>query len=405
MASIHTRAGTGVAERPARVSGPVESPAVSLALLDALPGGVALLAAPGLRVVYLNRAFRGMVPPPEVEPLGRTLDEAWPRAEGLLARRPLREALEAGRPIRLERVGGLSPDGVPRTLSLQLSPVDLGGPALLIMAADATGMSDALRRAEDGERRAERHAAEIDALFRSSEDLLRMLSHDVRTPLTVVLNHAELLRRSPDAAPEEIARRAGAIATSARRIASMVSDLVDMTQLEIGQVRLAPRRLAFREFALELRGRLAGAVAAERVDVEAAPGDTVVADPDRIERVLVNLLSNALKYAPADTRVTLAGRAEPDSFVIAVGDRGPGIPADQLPHIFDRFYRAPATAEKPGLGLGLHVARLLTEAHGGRIEVESTAGQGSTFRVILPQRAGAEGEREPAPTAAPAPRP
>jgi signal transduction histidine kinase len=395
VASIQAYMDDGVPKREAQA--PLEGPPGSHALravLDALPGGVALLVGLELRVAYLNRAYRAMVPPREAEPLGHTVDEVWPSAEGMPGRAFLLDALEAGRPTRLEGVGGQSPDGRARTFSLQLSPLDLGGAAvLLIMATETTEVFDAIRRAEEGERRAERHAAALDAVFRSREDLLRMLSHDVRTPLTVVLNHAELLGRSPDADPAEIARRAGAIATSARRIAAMVSDLVDMTQLEAGQVRLAPRRLAFREFALELRGRLAGAVAAERVDVEAAPGDAVVADPDRLERVLVNLLSNALKYAPAETRVALTGRAERGAFVISVRDHGPGIPDDQLPRIFERFYRAPATAEKPGLGLGLHVARLLTEAHGGRIEVESRAGEGATFRVILPDRDGADEER------------
>jgi signal transduction histidine kinase len=389
VASIHmwTEPGAPGRQGLTPLGDPIESHAVLRAVLDSLPGGVALLVGPDLRVAYLNRSYRAMVPHPEPEPLGQTVDEVWPGEEGFLASALFHDALEAGRPTRLERVSRRDPDGRTRTFSLQLMPLELGDlAALLLLAAETTEMSDAVRRAEEGERRAERHVAELDAVSRSREDLLRMLSHDLRTPLTVVLTHAELLGRSPGADPVDIARRAGAIATSARRIAAMVSDLVDMTQLEAGQVRLAPRVLPFRDFVLELRGRLAGAVAADRVDVEAAPGDAVVADPDRLERVLVNLLTNALKYAPPETRVGLTARSEPGAFVITVRDHGPGIPPDELPHIFQRFYRARSATEKPGIGLGLYVARLLTEAHGGRIEVESRAGEGTTFRVVLPQR-------------------
>lgn len=378
--------GPALGSDPLRLD-PVEPQPMLGAVLDALPGGIALLVGPELRVAYLNRAYRATIPHPEQEPLGHTLDEVWPSAEGFLGSALFRDALEAGRPTRLEPVSWRHPDGRTRTFCLQLTPLELAGvPTLLLVATETTEVSEAVRRAEEGARRAERHAADLEAVFRSREDLLRMLSHDVRTPLTVVLTQAELLRRGPETEPEEIARRAGAIATSARRISAMVSDLLDMTLLENGPIRLAPRVLAFRGFALELCARLAGAVAVERVDVEVEEDDAVTADPDRLERVLVNLLTNALKFAPAETRVTLAGRSGPEDFVVTVRDRGPGVPPDELPRLFQRFYRARGAAGKPGIGLGLYVARLLTEAHGGRIEVESRAGEGTTFRVILPHR-------------------
>jgi signal transduction histidine kinase len=111
----------------------------------------------------------------------------------------------------------------------------------------------------------------------------------------------------------------------------------------------------------------------------------VLADPDRLERILMNLLTNALKYSAPGTPVTVALARRDGQVVTAVSDQGPGIPPDELPHLFERYYRARETRErKEGLGLGLYITKGLVEAHGGRLWVESQVGKGSTFSFSLP---------------------
>ena len=100
--------------------------------------------------------------------------------------------------------------------------------------------------------------------------------------------------------------------------------------------------------------------------------------------MLVNLLDNALKYSPASEEVVLSAEAAPGGIAVAVADRGPGIAKDDLEHVFDRFFRTKDARRKEGLGLGLYITALMVRAHGGRIDVESAPGQGSTFRVFLP---------------------
>ncbi len=135
----------------------------------------------------------------------------------------------------------------------------------------------------------------------------------------------------------------------------------------------------------ELLDRLRGGLAVDRVRLAFAPAlPRVLADPARLERVLVNLLSNALKYSPPESEVVLGAAPAPEGVAIAVTDRGVGIAPEDQAHIFDRFFRARGARRPEGLGLGLYIARLLVEAHGGTVSAESGLGQGSTFRVVLP---------------------
>ena len=110
----------------------------------------------------------------------------------------------------------------------------------------------------------------------------------------------------------------------------------------------------------------------------------VAADYDRLERIILNLLSNALKYSPDGSPVTIRAHRQENTIVIAIADQGSGIPPEEQAHIFDRFYRVKAERKAEGIGLGLYITRLLVEAHGGRIWVESQPGQGSVFSFTLP---------------------
>jgi signal transduction histidine kinase len=245
----------------------------------------------------------------------------------------------------------------------------------------------ALARERDAREEATVWARELIRAEEYRADLFRMLSHDVRTPLTVLVNQAALLgRRAPT--PEAL-RSAEIVSTSAHRIAGMIDDLADAMHLEAGAIPLAKRAIDFAAFAVELRDRLSATLPVERVQVDPAPGlPPVHADPARLERIVVNLLANALKYAPAGSPVRLEARASDGEVVVTVRDVGPGIAPEDLPRIFERFYRSEQANGTAGLGLGLYICRKLVDAHGGRIWVDSARGAGSAFHVALPVATG-----------------
>ncbi len=220
------------------------------------------------------------------------------------------------------------------------------------------------------------------------EDVLRAVSHDLRNPLAVVQGQAQLLLRALDKAGLTGAERksADAILTTAKRMNVMIQDLVDAARQEAGVLQLSRQPVDMRAAILDLVSRLAATLDTGRIRIE-APEDLprASADPTRLDRILTNLLSNALKYSTPGSEVTVSLRRGDGTVITEVSDRGPGIPPEELPHLFQRYYRAPAARAQPeGLGLGLYITRMLVEAHGGRIWAASQVGVGSTFSFSLP---------------------
>ncbi len=219
------------------------------------------------------------------------------------------------------------------------------------------------------------------------QDLVHAVSHDLRTPLQTVQLHAEHLSRLMESgAPgEQGPRSAAVIAQCARQMGAMIGDLVEFVRLGSGQVNPAKEPLALGAFVAELLDRTRGIIDAARVHVD-IPADlpSVLADPSHLERILVNLLSNGLKYSTPDTALALAAHRAGAEVAVSVTDRGPGIAPEDLPHVFERFYRTRSARKTEGLGLGLYITKSLVEAQGGTIGVESKPGEGSTFYVNLP---------------------
>jgi len=212
------------------------------------------------------------------------------------------------------------------------------------------------------------------------EDLLRGVSHDLRTPLTTVLLHAQRLAKHADA---DVRRRADSIITAGRRMDALISDLVESARLEADQIQLSPRPLALGPFVEELLSR-SPALGLGRVRLTADAQAVALADPERIERAVANLLSNALKYSPPDSPVRVCVARAGSEVEIAITDQGEGIPAEELPRLFGRYWRSRRANSVEGTGLGLYITRLLVEAHGGHVRAESALGAGSTFRLTLP---------------------
>ncbi len=224
-------------------------------------------------------------------------------------------------------------------------------------------------------------------LQRQRDDILRAVSHDLRNPLAAVLGRAQLLQRqlAQTGAGERERKSIEAIIVGAQRMNVMIQDLVDAARQEAGQLELSRQPVDLPAFARDLLARQAEVLETGRIAVEAeADLPPVQADAGRLERILVNLLSNALKYSQPGTPVTVRLARAGDMVVTSVTDRGRGIAPEDVPRLFQRYFRAEAGRGREGVGLGLYITRTLVEAHGGRIWVESEPGRGSTFSFSLP---------------------
>ena len=225
--------------------------------------------------------------------------------------------------------------------------------------------------------------AEID---RAKSAFVAIASHELRTPLTALQGFSELLalRR---VAPEEVARFGRIMHGEARRLGRIVSDLLDLSRIEQG---LAP---ALRRTTVDVPALVADVVEVLRraapahpIEVDCPPGlPPLDADPDALERVLTNLVGNAVKYSPPGSLVSVRARRRGAGVALAVEDRGRGIPAAALGRVFEPYYRAPdAVPAARGAGIGLAVVKALVEAHGGTVYLESAPGVGTAVTVVLP---------------------
>ncbi len=227
---------------------------------------------------------------------------------------------------------------------------------------------------------------------RSRDEVLRIVAHDLRSPLQVIsLSAQALLRRLPeesraDRKPLDTIQRAVARATH------LIQDLLDVARMEAGRISVErrPEQLApLLKEALELHRAIAEARSIQLMISIPEDGPSILADRDRLLQIFSNLLGNALKFTPEGGQIALRVEQAGDVVRFSVSDTGPGIPAESLPHIFNPFWQG-RERRKEGAGLGLAIVKGLVEAHGGHIWVESKPGVGSTFFFTLPIVAQAE---------------
>ncbi|MHB0936881.1 MAG: sensor histidine kinase [Armatimonadota bacterium] len=228
---------------------------------------------------------------------------------------------------------------------------------------------------------------ELRQLEEQERRLLNTVAHDLRAPATIITGQLEFLLEllAPHAASELAQASIDALQRAVRRMSQMIDDLTEAAQLETGEIQLQRKPVSLAAWLPQFLQQNRTVLATERMHLDLPEHlPPVSADPRRLERILLNLLDNALKYSPPDTAVQISACQQNHEVVIAVADQGQGIPPEDMPHIFDRFYRASHQRKGVGIGLGLYITKALVEAHGGRIWVESELGRGSTFSFTLP---------------------
>jgi two-component system sensor histidine kinase KdpD len=292
------------------------------------------------------------------------------------------DTLPGSSALYLPLVGSKGPIGVlavrPTLATRFLDPEQLH---LLEILANQTAL--ALERARLAEEAQQAHISVETERMRNA--ILSSVSHDLRTPLATITGAASGLLEEKDqigpAARHELAK---SIYHEAQRLDHLVRNLLDMTRLESGAVHLQKEWHPFEEIVGAALIRLEGRLNAHHVQTNFHPDlPLVLVDGVLMEQVMINLLENALKFAPPSTAIELTATGSDQELAFEIADRGPGIPAGDEQRIFDKFYRA-GSAREGGVGLGLTICRGIIEAHGGQIWVEKRPGGGALFRFRLP---------------------
>ncbi|MGD9037931.1 MAG: ATP-binding protein [Syntrophobacterales bacterium] len=243
---------------------------------------------------------------------------------------------------------------------------------------------------------------ELDRLAKTLNDMLRRLddafhqmrqfsadaSHELQTPLTILKGEMEVALRS-QRSPEEYQGVLKSGLEEIDRINHLVDGLLLLARADAGVLRLDLRPVELKELVQEICDQMKLVADDHSISLHPSVLETVsvLADQEHLRRLLLNLVDNAIKYTPAGGNVTLSLQSEKDWVALRISDTGIGLSKDEQQLIFSRFHRATETRsrDEKGVGLGLSIARSIAEAHGGKIQVESTPGQGSTFTVLLPQ--------------------
>jgi signal transduction histidine kinase len=232
-------------------------------------------------------------------------------------------------------------------------------------------------------------AEELEAASRSKDEFLSIVSHELRTPLNVVMGWAHVLKQC-QLDREQVARAVAAIERNTAAQVALVNDLLDVRQMIAGRVTLAVEAADLVQVVLDSSEALRPAADAKRISLEvraSGAAEPVLIDPARIRQIVWNLVSNAVKFCDEGARIDVACEMGASTARITVADTGPGISAELLPHIFERFMQGDQSSTRAhgGLGLGLAIVRHLTALHGGTVSAASPGvGAGATFTVLLP---------------------
>jgi signal transduction histidine kinase len=227
--------------------------------------------------------------------------------------------------------------------------------------------------------------ASLEQAYAAQQRFVSDASHELRAPLTAIQGNLELLEDRPNLATSDRQEAVGEAAREARRMSTLVADLLALARADAG-VSVRRERVELDRVLLETMGEARHLARGQRLEVGALEPAIINGDTDRLKQLLLILIDNALKYTPAVGQITLGLRHRDAIVEIAVEDTGIGIPEADLPHVFERFYRAdPARSRDPGgTGLGLSIAQWIAHQHDGDIRLSSRVGSGTTAIVRLP---------------------
>ncbi len=228
-------------------------------------------------------------------------------------------------------------------------------------------------------------AVSLTRQYESQLSFLAAVAHDLRNPLGALKMSASILSSDRKLPPETVSNLVSVIDRQVHALDRMVGDLLDTSRIEAGHLELRITECDLRAVARDAFD-LFNLASQEHQLMLRVPNRPVIVqcDPLRIQQVLNNLVSNAIKYSPSETKIELTLEDDEQGVRLQVSDEGVGIAQDDLPYIFEPFRRTKTSKDEvPGVGLGLSVAQRIVRAHGGRIHVESEVGKGSTFRVTL----------------------
>ena len=286
------------------------------------------------------------------------------------------------------------------------APVPVSGPSeVRQLALTLSRMTSSIR---DLVRREQHARQEAEAASRTKDDFLATLSHELRTPLNAILGWASILSRT-DRDRSRVMHAVRVIERNARMQSQMIEELLDVSRIASGRVRLnlssVPIAAAIDAAFESVRptAEAKGVVLVKRIEVEAT---SVLADPRRLQQIIWNLLSNAVRFTPGGGEVTVTARGRDNGVEIVVSDTGSGIAPEFLPHVFDRFRQGDSSTTRAhgGLGLGLAIVHDLLAMHGGTVRADSLGeGHGTTFTVWLPETGSVAVDDADAPGSGPAP--
>ncbi|HLL10810.1 MAG TPA: response regulator [Rubrivivax sp.] len=382
VATVQALVRTRVAEEAMR-----HSEAKFKALYAQAPNGIGLLDEEG-RFTDANPSMLKLLDRSLGEVVGRPLTDFVAPEQTAQARELLDSASAS---VVNSEFPVLTGAGREVTIGWALSPqVQPGVNMLLATDQSARALLEQERqKALASERQARGDAERLSQL---KDELIAVLSHELRTPLTAITGWTHVLRQRRD--PATLDRALDVIARNTKLQATLISDLLDMSQMNMGKIRLEISEvepMAIVEAVVSNAQPSAEAKRAEIIVSQTGPCEPIRADPGRMMQILSNLIGNALKFSPSDTPVRVEVGPRDGGLLLSVIDQGQGIDAQFLPLVFDRFSQADSgrSRHRGGLGLGLSIVRHLAEAHGGRVMAHSEGtGRGSRFDVWLPGQAG-----------------